>query len=378
MTATTEETLSVSGILLSKTFGQQANVDRQVPGASTSELAALQIRQAMVGRWFFMIIGTIFSIMPAFVYWLAGTLAANGSPDAPTAGDDRRVHDAPEPAVLPARPAAQRPGRDPGLAGAVRPDLRVPRDGPRDRRRARRGRDGPTPRRAARSASATSSFQYPTEAVPSAGARGGRSRRLGRRGWPRRCCRGRRVSTTRDRPRRPRAMPAFGLDGRRLHGRAGRAGRPGRPVRGRARRRRPTSSRGCTTSTSGAVEIDDVDVRRIKLASLGEIIGVVTQETYLFHASVRDNLRYARPEATEEELETAARGRRDPRPDHGAARGLRHDRRRARLQAVGRREAAHRDRPGPAQGPAHPHPRRGDLGARHRLGAAHPGAPSSA
>ena len=56
----------------------------------------------------------------------------------------------------------------------------------------------------------------------------------------------------------------------------------------------------------GAVEIDDIDVRRIKLASLGEIIGTVTQETYLFHASVRDNLRYARPEATEEELEAAA------------------------------------------------------------------------
>ena len=46
----------------------------------------LQIRQAMVGRWFFMIIGTIFSITPAFVYWLAGTLAANGDPSAPTAG----------------------------------------------------------------------------------------------------------------------------------------------------------------------------------------------------------------------------------------------------------------------------------------------------
>jgi hypothetical protein len=39
----------------------------------------------MVGRWFFMIIGTIFSITPAFVYWLAGTLAANGDPSAPTA-----------------------------------------------------------------------------------------------------------------------------------------------------------------------------------------------------------------------------------------------------------------------------------------------------
>ena len=46
----------------------------------------LQIRQAMVGRWFFMIIGTIFSITPAFVYWLAGTLAANGDASAPTAG----------------------------------------------------------------------------------------------------------------------------------------------------------------------------------------------------------------------------------------------------------------------------------------------------
>jgi ATP-binding cassette subfamily B protein len=57
---------------------------------------------------------------------------------------------------------------------------------------------------------------------------------------------------------------------------------------------------------SGSVEIDDVDVRRIKLASLGEIIGAVTQETYLFHASVRDNLRYAKPEATETELIKAA------------------------------------------------------------------------
>jgi ATP-binding cassette subfamily B protein len=57
----------------------------------------------------------------------------------------------------------------------------------------------------------------------------------------------------------------------------------------------------------GAVEIDDVDVRRIKLRSLGEVVGVVTQETYLFHASVRTNLIYARPEATDAELEVATR-----------------------------------------------------------------------
>ena len=123
---------------------------------------------------------------------------------------------------------------------------------------------------------------------------------------------------------------------------------------------------------SGAVEIDDVDVRRIKLASLGEIIGAVTQETYLFHASVRDNLRYAKPEATEDELIAAATAASIHERDHRAPRRLRHDRRRARLQAVGRREAADGDRPGAAQGPAHPDPRRGDLGARHRLGAAHP------
>ena len=85
LTATTEETLSVSGILLSKTFGQQANAITKFR-AINKRLAVLQIRQAMVGRWFFMIIGTIFSIMPAFVYWLAGTLAANGAPGAPSAG----------------------------------------------------------------------------------------------------------------------------------------------------------------------------------------------------------------------------------------------------------------------------------------------------
>src|SRR5205085_6800019 len=58
---------------------------------------------------------------------------------------------------------------------------------------------------------------------------------------------------------------------------------------------------------SGAVEIDGHNVKDIALASLGEIIGVVTQETYLFHASVRENLLYARPDATEEEMIAAAK-----------------------------------------------------------------------
>ncbi len=57
----------------------------------------------------------------------------------------------------------------------------------------------------------------------------------------------------------------------------------------------------------GAIEIDGTDIRRLTLASLGSVIGFVTQETYLFHASIRDNLMYAKPEASVEEMETAAR-----------------------------------------------------------------------
>ena len=57
----------------------------------------------------------------------------------------------------------------------------------------------------------------------------------------------------------------------------------------------------------GGVKIDGIDVRDIRLESLGEIIGMVTQETYLFNASVRDNLRYGNPDATDDELEAAAR-----------------------------------------------------------------------
>ena len=86
MSAVTEETLSVSGMLLTKTFGQQAAAIGRF-GTLNKELARLQVRQAMVGRWFFMIIGTIFSITPAFVYWLAGYLTIQGDPSAPTIGD---------------------------------------------------------------------------------------------------------------------------------------------------------------------------------------------------------------------------------------------------------------------------------------------------
>ena len=60
-------------------------------------------------------------------------------------------------------------------------------------------------------------------------------------------------------------------------------------------------------ATSGTVRLDGHDVRDLTLASLSGAIGMVTQETYLFHATVRDNLAYARPDATLEEVVDAAK-----------------------------------------------------------------------
>ena len=57
----------------------------------------------------------------------------------------------------------------------------------------------------------------------------------------------------------------------------------------------------------GRVTIDGIDVRDISLSSLAATVGVVSQETYLFHASVRENLRFARPQASDKEIEEAAR-----------------------------------------------------------------------
>ena len=62
--------------------------------------------------------------------------------------------------------------------------------------------------------------------------------------------------------------------------------------------------------TSGRVLVDGVDVRDLRLADLARVVGVVSQDTYLLHASVRDNLRHARPDATDAEIEDACRAAR--------------------------------------------------------------------
>ena len=333
LTATTEETLSVSGILLSKTFGQQANAIEKFRGLNR-RLSQLQIRQAMVGRWFFMVIGTVFSIMPAFVYWVAGTLAANGSPNAPTAGVIVAF------TTLQSRlffPLGQLLSIQVEIQGSLAlfdrifeylemdPEIVDAPDavemGPTTTRGRVRFRDV--------------SFHYPTAPVPSH-----RAEEAIAEGD---------AATEEPLPvhlQEPEWAPdvELGIDAvaemaadedaalaavaREDRGDAVEA-TPVAPVRtfllehiefvaepGELVALVGPSGSGKTTTTylvsrlydvdTGSVEIDDVDVRKIKLASLGEIIGTVTQETYLFHASVRDNLRYARPEATEDEIIAAA------------------------------------------------------------------------
>ena len=273
----------MSGILLSKSFGRQ----RYEIGRFSEEnerLTGLQIRQTMIGRSFFAVVGTFFSITPALVYLVAG-VGEQRTPT-PSPPGPRRVHHPAVAAVLPDRLDAAGLDRGAVLAGAVRPDLRVPRPAPRDHGRARRRPRWPPSTCAARceldarpvplrDAAADEVPESPPEEPARTIASGPLDA----------------VDVGRRRPRiRPVSSPRW----------SGRAA-PARP-------RSPTSCRACTTSHEGAVRIDGNDVRDVTLDSIGDdAIGIVTQETYLFHATIRRNLLYGRPDATQEELEAAAR-----------------------------------------------------------------------
>jgi ATP-binding cassette subfamily B protein len=290
MSAATEETLSVSGMLLSKTFGQQQTAIARF-NKLNNQLATLQVRQAMVGRWFFMIIGTIFSITPAFVYWLAGYLAIQGDPTAPTIGDIVAF------TTLQSRlffPVGQLLNVQVEIQGALALFDRIFEyleldpvivDAPDAIDLAAQPVEG-------RIRFRDVSFTYPTPPpVPEAeaAAADGDS------------------DAAEPLPRIPAAPPLpFGL--RDIDFEAA----PGQLIALVG----PSGS-GKTTTTylvprlydvdAGSVEIDGTDVRKISLVSLGRVIGFVTQETYLFHDTVRANLLYARPEASQAELEAAAR-----------------------------------------------------------------------
>ena len=89
----------------------------------------------------------------------------------------------------------------------------------------------------------------------------------------------------------------------------GETDRDHRQHRRRARRRWSTSSRGCSTAPAGTVLVDGVDVRDLDPDVLWSRIGLVPQKPYLFSGTVASNLRYGKPDATDDELWAGARDR---------------------------------------------------------------------
>jgi ATP-binding cassette subfamily B protein len=311
ITAATEETLSVSGVLLTKTFGQQAQAAERFRTLNV-RLARLQLRQAMVGRWFFMVIGSIFAIIPGLVYWLAGWLALGGDPTAPTIGDIVAF------TTLQSRlymPLGQLFNVNVEIQGALAlfdrifeyldldPEITDAPDAVELEPESVRGRVR----------FRHVSFRYPDQPAapiqPAAGAEEEAAVAVlaGEAGDAEAAAES---LAHEDGPARPatESEPAapFGLVDVDFEAQPGELVALVGP-----------SGAGKTTTTyliprlydvsDGAVEIDGVDVRQVRLASLGRVIGFVTQETYLFHASIRDNLRYAKADATDEELKAATR-----------------------------------------------------------------------
>jgi ATP-binding cassette subfamily B protein len=260
MSALSEETLSVSGVLLAKVFGNQAR-DIGRYQRENQRLSDLQVRQQMIGQGFFAVVQSFLSITPAAIYLIAGLLIAHGRPV--SAGTivafstlqtrlyfpigqllqvsvelrsslalfDRvfeyldvvpDIVDAPDAVSL-----------DPDFAGAGAVALRDVH------------------------------FRYP-------------------------------------------GVAAEALAGVSLAASSGQLVALVGP-----------SGAGKTTIsyliprlydvTEGSVEIDGVDVRRVRAASLAATIGFVTQESYLFHDTIGANIRYGRPSASQAEVESAAR-----------------------------------------------------------------------
>jgi len=278
LTAITEETLSVSGMLLSKSFGRRGyEVDRYQ--GENERLTGLLIRQTMIGRSFFALIGFFFSITPALVYLVAGWVNSNHGSAVIQSGmlvgfttlqsrlffpigsmlqvstevqSSMALFDRVYEYLDMKHEIVDAPDAEPlvDVRGAVELDhVRFRYEEPLD------GGGAPAP-----SGDGDSPVQ-------------------------------RRLWTLDD--------VSIRIDPGQLAALVG------------------PSGAGKTTITylvprlydvqSGAVRIDGHDVRKVTLESLGDAIGIVTQETYLFHDTIRRNLLYGKPGASQDQLEAAAR-----------------------------------------------------------------------
>lgn len=285
MTAITEESLSVSGILLSKVFNRgDAEVERY--REANRQQTRLQVEQAMTGRAFFATVQTFFAITPALIYLVAGYMLTGS-----LGGADLTAGTLVAFTTLQAR--LQMP-----LLQLMRVTLDVQTSLALFRR----------------------IFEY-LDLKPAITERPGATELLAPSGQVEfsnvsfRYPEPRELSGTRNRDR-------FGESGVRIEG-----GGDGAPWAlheisltvkpGQLAAIVGPSGSGKTTATylvprfydvsEGAVLIDGHDVRDLTLGSLADSVGMVTQEPYLFHGTIRDNIAYARPGATAAEIEQAAR-----------------------------------------------------------------------
>lgn len=269
MSAITQEALSVSGVLLAKTYsGQQAETERYA--AENRNQIELQVRQTMSGQFFFAGIQVFLSAVPAIVYLVSGWLIAQaqgqGFDPGITAGTIVAFTTVQARLLFPMM-ALMRVALDLQTSRALfarifeyldlTPAIRDA-DGARD--------PSDEPGLAGRIDFADVSFRYPDMPPDAAPTLEGVSFSV-----------------------EPGEFVAF----------VGASG-SGKTTIGMLIPRLYEAS-------AGSVRYAGEDVRELRQGALMDRIGVVTQDPYLFHASIADNLRYARPEATQDELEAAAR-----------------------------------------------------------------------
>jgi ATP-binding cassette subfamily B protein len=250
-----QESLSVSGILLGKTMGRGPQLAERFEGES-ERLADLEVRSRMAGRWVMGFVQTSFAVMPALVYLFAGLApgaASIGTIVAFTTLQTRLFW--PIQSLLGVAVDIQSSG---ALFERVFEYLDLPVD------LAEGDREPVTVRGELRFEDV--SFRYDPED--------------GEREWTLHD-----VDLT--------VAPGTTLA---LVGETG----SGKTTLGYLAARLYDPDRG-------AVRLDGTDLRELRFGALTDAIGVVSQETYLFHASVRENLRFARPAASDEEIEEAAR-----------------------------------------------------------------------
>lgn len=269
MTAITQETLSVSGILLSKVYNRQ-RLESERYGAENANQINLQVRLSMSGQWFFGLVTVIMSSVPAVIYLAAGLLIARAT--------DQGLDPAITAGTVVAFTAIQSRLLFP-LMALLRVALEIQTSRALfarifefldlepaivDKADALDAKHAPGP--VGRVEFRDVGFRYPDMS---------------------------------DHERPTLDGVSFVAEPGQTHAFVGPSGAGKTTIVYLAARLHEASS--------GSVMFSGADVRELTHESIVEHVGVVTQETYLFHASIAQNLRYAKPDATDDELKAACR-----------------------------------------------------------------------